>query len=74
MSNFVLVIFNGKEYVDQEIFNNEIAECILFAKNCQYGTVFEIYKDNRHTTDYLHGEKKDNGHIDWVRKRFQERG
>lgn len=68
MSQFSLVINQNQEYKDIQQFD-EIAEVVSFANNCTYGNRFEIHKPER-TEDYLRGEKRDNGHIDWVRTKY----
>ena len=65
MSNFTVVVHRDSEYIDSQQFS-EIAECTSFARNCDYGNMFDIHK-GKVSDDFLRGEKKPNGYIDWVR-------
>ena len=65
MSNFTVVVHRDREYIDSHQFS-EIAECTLFARNCDYCNMFDIHKE-KVSDDFLRGEKKSNGYIDWVR-------
>lgn len=66
MSNFHVAVQDiAGRHLDTQSFL-EISECTAFAKNTEYGDIFEIHKD-KSSEDFLRGIKKPNGHIDWVR-------
>ena len=68
MSKFHVAIQDiGGQYIDTVSFD-EIAECTSFAKNCDFGNIFEIHKNS--SPDFLRGIKKPNGYIDWCRVKY----